>query len=126
MNGIIIKIEPDRIFARYSLLCGIVGLVVGFTSFQGMYEAFVFGVAAVTLAILSGNKGRRRGAAKAGLVTGIVTVLFSGFKYYGLAMFFRFVRDPALRPQFLAAFQQMLAAYGLSLDDFLMVLRMGR
>ena len=124
MNRIVLKIEPDKSFARYSFLFGIFRLIVCTSAFrEGMFDGFLLGVMAITLSRVSKKDGKRRASAKAGLIFGILSVVLSCFLYYGFSAFYTFAHDPVAGPQFLSMMEELFSAYGMSLEDFLHLLR---
>lgn len=124
MNKVVIKIDPERIYARYSLLMGIIALFVCFTSvMDGMFEAFVTGAFAIVLSVCAKKDGRKPTGAKIGMALGILAVLVSSFMYYGYCMFYNYMKDPVAGPRFLELLEKSFQPYGISVDDFITMLR---
>lgn len=90
-------------YASMSLMCGILAFFSLSLSFSA---AILIGMSANVLFVLSKEEGRpRRGSAVAGLILGIISVIFGVIEFFCLIQVYHMISDPRYAPFFDQAMQ---------------------
>lgn len=110
-------VRPTFDFGRYSIICGVSGLLMLFFFFpSGMYLGFFMGTVGFVCALIAKRTNGRR--CTAGLVLCGCSLVFSLFFYFTLLTFYDALRDPVIGPRFSQMFIQMMEQQNIPVDQF--------
>lgn len=120
----VIITDPNKLFSRYSLLCGIMSLLMPFLNYpDGIFSGFVFGTAAAALSVLSGKGGKKSAGAAAGMITGILGIILSAVIFASFYNFYTLASDPETSEQLNVFLSEFLDSCGISFDSFISAIR---
>lgn len=109
--------RPAFDYGRYSLICGIGGLILLLFFFpSGMYFGFFLGSVGFACALVS-----RRINGKAYVPGFILCALCIGsslFFFFTLLSFYDAIRDPVIGPRFMEMFRHLMEQQGIPLEQF--------
>lgn len=117
-------IDQYTVFSRYSLFCGVFGILMPFLDYpDGIFSGFVFGVAAVTLSIIACRDRKKHTCAVLGRITGILSILLTALLFYSFYSFYTIAGDPETSGQIISFLSDFLQSYGISFESFISTLR---
>lgn len=99
-------------FGRYSVICGVFGLLTLFFTAYGMYLGFFLGTVGLSCAIVERRSGAKLNTK--GVVLCSVSILLSIFVFASMVFLYDIIRDPVLGPQFIPLFLETLEKNNLS------------
>lgn len=120
----VVIIDPYTVFSRYSLLCGVFGLLMPFIDYpNGIFSGFILGVTAVALSIIACKDKKKHTCAKIGRVLGILGTLLCIVLFYSFYSFYSFVSNPETSDQVISFLSEFLGNYGVSFESFISSIR---
>lgn len=108
---------PAFSFAKYSLFCGIIGLVLLFFTFpSGMYLCFFLGCTGLACSLASKRQSGRFGIG--GTLVSVFAVFLSLIFFLSFLAFYEMLRDPQLGPQISEMFSELMEQSGVPVSFF--------